>query len=75
MLAVKSSYMELLTEVYPEYDWLPWKFLVCPKSYWENPKSQKLFVDWAAKELNLLTNNDWYNVTIHVNIIISLLPY
>jgi hypothetical protein len=52
--------------VYPDYNWLPWKFGKCPANYWDDVKNQRKFMDWAAKELNIKDMSDWYNVSINV---------
>jgi hypothetical protein len=52
--------------VYPEYDWLPWKFNKCPPSYWEIVNNQKRFMEWAAKELDIKEKSDWYKVSSKV---------
>jgi hypothetical protein len=52
--------------MYPDYKWLPWKFDVCPRNFWEDMKNQKWFVDWASKQLNIQEFSDWYNVTFKV---------
>src|SRR4051812_5974326 len=26
-----------LKEIYPDHDWLPWKFSIVPKGFWDNP--------------------------------------
>jgi hypothetical protein len=58
-----SSLPLLLAEIYPEYDWLPWKFSVCPHNYWDNKENQRKFMDWAGKQMNVNDMSDWYNVT------------
>jgi 5-hydroxyisourate hydrolase-like protein (transthyretin family) len=59
----KSSPPKLLAKLYPEYEWLPWKFEKCPKNYWDDVNNQKKFIDWAGKQLNIKEMTDWYNVT------------
>jgi hypothetical protein len=56
----------LLTESYPDYDWLPWRFVLCPRNYWDDMKNQRKFMDWATKELNINNMSDWYNITFRV---------
>ena len=63
---LKSSYVDLLSEVYPDYNWLPWKFEMLPKYYWNDMKNVKKFMDWAGKELNVKEMSDWYKVGYHV---------
>jgi hypothetical protein len=57
-----DSISAMLSSVYPEYEWLPWKFKKCPKGLWENVNNLRRFMDWAAKELNIKEQNEWYNV-------------
>jgi hypothetical protein len=64
-----SSPIKLLSAVYPEYEWLPWKFDKSPANYWEDVKNQGKFVEWAAKQLNVNEMSDWYKVTKKVTVI------
>ncbi len=56
----------LISNVYPEYEWLPWRFNQVPKGYWDDMKNQRNFMDWAGKQLNYTNREDWYKVTIKV---------
>jgi hypothetical protein len=56
----------LLSNLYPEYDWLPWRFTFCPQSYWNDLKNQRKFVEWAGNQLNIKEMSDWYKVTTRV---------
>jgi hypothetical protein len=56
----------LLSNLYPEYEWLPWRFQKCPNNYWNNINNHKKFVEWASKELNIKEMSDWYKVSIQV---------
>jgi hypothetical protein len=56
----------LLSKLYPEYDWLPWKFAICPRNFWDDIENQRKFMDWAAKELKVKDMSDWYNVSQRV---------
>ena len=60
--------MKLLPQVYPEYDWLLWRFSgKCPRNFWEDVKNQRKFMEWAGKELNIKENSDWYKINYKVN--------
>jgi hypothetical protein len=61
-----TSPSQLLNSVYPEYDWLPWKFEKGPSHYWEDVKNQRKFMDWAAKQIGIKEMSDWYNITYQV---------
>ena len=60
-----GSLSQLLSVVYPEYEWLPWKFTKAPK-FWEDVKNQRKFMDWAGKELKIKEINDWNKVSNQV---------
>ena len=62
-----NSLFQSLSIVYPDYDWLPWKFGKCPKNFWENVNNQRKFLDWAGKELGTKDMSDWYKITYEVN--------
>jgi hypothetical protein len=59
---------QLLVTTYPSNEWLPWKFAVCPRNYWDDEKNQKKFMEWATKELKIREMSDWYNVTYKVTL-------
>jgi hypothetical protein len=52
----------LLAAVYPDYEWLPWKFARVSKSFWVDNKNKKKFFDWAGKQLGIKQYDDWYKV-------------
>jgi hypothetical protein len=54
---------KLISTVFAEHEWLPWKFTVVPTGYWVDPNNHRKFLDWVAKQLNIKEMKDWYNVT------------
>jgi hypothetical protein len=70
LLASRYNYslQQLLAAVYPEYDWLPWKFLNCPVNYFGNVQNDIKFVDWAGLQLNVKELSDWYKVKTVVSV-------
>jgi hypothetical protein len=58
-----SSPSQLLSAVYPEYEWLPWKFAKCPGNIWSEDKNKRHFIEWAGKELGLNDVNEWHTVS------------
>jgi hypothetical protein len=67
----QGSIMSLLCAVFPEYEWLPWRFDTLPGSYWEDTKNQRKFVEWAAKQLNIKEMSDWYHISYKVTVTIK----
>lgn len=61
-----DSLILLFPAIYPEYEWLPWRFSYCPKSYWDNEQNVKKFLDWAGKELGVKDISDWSKVPTEV---------
>jgi hypothetical protein len=64
----QGSLVNILSSVYPEYEWLPWKFEKSTQNFWESVNNQKRFMDWAAKKLNIKEMSDWYKVSLKVTI-------
>jgi hypothetical protein len=58
-----SSLYHLLCKIFPEIDWLPWKFERAVKNYWEDENIQKKFIKYATEKFNIRNPSDWYNVT------------
>ena len=65
-LLANMSLVKLLSSVYPDYEWLPWKFSKSPKNMWEDATSQKKFLQWVGNELKIKEMKDWYNVSLQV---------
>ena len=61
-----GSFFALLSTLFPEYKWLPWKFHYTPKKYWKDRNNVKQFLEWAGKELDILDFNDWHKKSIKV---------
>jgi hypothetical protein len=61
-----GSLPTMLSSVYEKYDWLPWKFGVTPRGFWEEKENCKKFLEWAEKELKINEKDGWYNVTYKV---------
>ena len=62
----QGSPIRLLAEVYPEYNWLPWRYAKCPENYFDDLKNQRKFLEWVAFELKIKEINDWYKVSYKV---------
>ena len=44
----------LLKTVYPNHNWLIWKFNYLPKGYWDNKDNEIEFMNWLGKKLEIL---------------------
>jgi hypothetical protein len=70
-----DSPSHLLSIVYSEYEWLPWKFMHAPKNIWKDQKIVKQFFDWAGKQLSVKEYNDWDNISIKVFVLLIVLIF
>lgn len=52
----------MLSDIYPEYEWLPWKFVKAPGNFWKDIKNQRKFFDWVGKTLGVSNFDGWYSV-------------
>ena len=51
-----------LKSIYPNYEWIPWKFHQTPKNYWLNIENQRKYCDWLSNQLNIKSMEDWYKL-------------
>jgi len=52
----------LLSEIFPDYEWLPWLFRRMPINTWEDIVTRKNFFDWIFVQENFKSMEDWYNM-------------
>jgi hypothetical protein len=62
----KNSPSFLLSKMYPDYEWLPWKFTKSPRNFKGDETNKRKFLEWAGKQLGVKELNDWYNVSARV---------
>lgn len=58
-----NSLVKMLTTLYPDHEWLEWRFATSPRRWWNDAAHQRKYFDWAFKQLNLRSMDDWYSVT------------
>ena len=61
-----NSHIKLLMRVYPDYNWLPWKFKITNEDFWSERSNQLKYMSWLANHLNFKSNEDWYKVLYKV---------
>lgn len=59
-----SSSSKALQAIYPEHNWIPWRFGYTPHGFWETKDNHRRFFDWLGKQLGYREMDDWYNVTL-----------
>ena len=61
-IIMMDSLYSALKSIYPNYEWIPWKFHQTPKNYWLNIENQRKYFHWLSNQLNIKSNEDWYNI-------------
>jgi aromatic ring-cleaving dioxygenase len=58
----KGSPYLFLKSVFPEYNWLGWKFSVSPYNFW-NFETEKQYAIWLGETLGYKNMEDWYGIS------------
>tara|TARA_Y100000389_G_C17407148_1_gene488718 strand:- start:50 stop:1393 length:1344 start_codon:yes stop_codon:yes gene_type:complete len=58
-----DSPIQLLREIFPEYNWLEWKMKSTPNGFWSDIKNRKKYVEWLGNKLGYKSMEDWYNIS------------
>lgn len=58
----KYAYYNILKKIYPEYNWLPWKFTRASDKFWEDINNQRKYMEWLFKKLNYINIEDWSKI-------------
>lgn len=58
-----GSPFQLLSTLYPEASWHPWRFHLAPRGLWRDKSVQKQFLLWVEHELGYTQPEDWYQVS------------
>ena len=65
-----SSPLMFLKGVFPDVEWLPWKFGSASNGYWDNIENHKIYAKWLGERFGYKNTDDWYKITktlIHDN--------
>lgn len=57
-----NSPMIALMKVYPEHNWVSWKFNKAAKGVWNSSDNIKQFLSELSQQLSIQTLDDWYRV-------------
>jgi len=59
-----NSPSQFVKAMFPDYEWIPWKFDVTANGYWKDNTNHTNFVIWLGKQLGYKTMEDWYKITV-----------
>jgi hypothetical protein len=54
---------EILRSVYPQHQWLDWKFVSTKKGFWNEPNNRKAFMLWVGETLGVKELSDWARIS------------
>ena len=57
-----DSWKSFLIEFNPDFEFVPWKFIVTPSGYWKNKENRRKAYEYAKKALAIKDAEDWYKV-------------
>jgi len=57
-----SGINEVVRAIFPEYNFLEWKFKNISHGYFDKPENKILYLKWVGEKYNLKTVNDWYKI-------------
>lgn len=60
----EDSNIKALQSIYPEHEWLLWKFKYISHSSLNSPEVRSKMLDWLAKVLNITKLEDWNRVSV-----------
>jgi hypothetical protein len=52
----------MVKAVYPEHEWIPWKFDKVPANYWRDEANRNRYWEWLAKAVNVTAPEQWYEI-------------
>jgi hypothetical protein len=61
-----GSPVSFVMNVFPDYNWLQWKFHITGLKFWQDKKNHKKFADWLGEEEGFKNEEDWYNITSEI---------
>jgi len=61
-----DSPIKFIMAMFPDYEWLPWKFKHPGRGYWNGENNRKKYAKWLGKELGYTTMEHWYQITLNV---------
>jgi len=66
----RNSPLTFLKGVFPDDEWLPWKFYTTSHGTWDDIENHIIYANWLGERLGYKNIDDWYKITqtlIHKN--------
>ena len=53
----------MLSNIYPEYNWVPWRFSHVPKGLRSDPQILSDAIDYIESHFSIKGSEDWYRIS------------
>jgi hypothetical protein len=63
LMYYSNSHFRLLKEMFPQHDWMEWKFKNAPQGFWQSKENIRRYIQWFEKEMKIQSPEDWYRIT------------
>lgn len=60
-----NSVYNVVNFLYPDYNFINWKFKNIPKNYWSKDENKIKFLKWFEELKGIKSPEDWYNVSLN----------
>lgn len=58
-----GSAVRAVMETFPNHDWKEWRFVSCPRRFWNDRKNHRRYMEWLGEQIGVQELDDWYGVT------------
>ena len=62
----RDSPLLFLKSVFPDTEWLPWKFGITSTCYWNDKENHVKYANWLGDTLGYKKRDDWYKINAKV---------
>ena len=63
LLQYGSSAILAVKDLFPEHEWLDWRFRNTPHGFWDQRKNRMCYMTWLGKQLGYQKWEDWYSIS------------
>ncbi len=63
LLARHRSFHGMFERLFPDHDWVPWRFRNVSHGYWSKLQNRQRYMRWLGKQLGYIKPEDWYQVS------------
>ena len=58
-----SSPSKFVMDMFPDYEWVEWKFHMCPQGFWKDKGNRKKYAIWLPPNNWDIIQKDWYKIS------------